>query len=161
MIWIALRIFLALQTPPPESNSSDFLVDEVRQMAPRLDVATAKLHLEAAQMVGEPELFLAIAYIETRFDPTRVSEVRGRRFCGVAQTSAGSDRFTCLVMRDLVVGYAASAIMLRRWLRVTHGDLAAALRGYGCGFRGIESGCRRYDERVLSIRRRLRSASFL
>jgi hypothetical protein len=163
MIWIALRIFLALQPSSPELNSHEILVENVHQLAPHLDGAEAKLHLEAALTAAgpgvEPELLLAMAYVETRFTPTAISSVRGKRFCGPLQTNAHGDRFDCLVMSDLVVGYAVGAIELRKWLKVTRGDLAAALRGYGCGFYGVENECRRYDVRVLAIRARLASPS--
>lgn len=124
-------------------------------MAPYLDVATAKLHLEAAARVGEPELLLAMAYVESRYVPSTVSEVRRERFCGPLQVAAEHDPLACLAMRDLVTGYAAGAWKLGQWLHAAHGDLHDALNGYGCGYYGIEHGCRNYAERVLAIRARL------
>jgi hypothetical protein len=170
MTWLALWLYLALQVDSSESNSSPILVDGVRQLAPKLDEATAKLHVEAASAATrtgvEPSLLLAVAFVESHYDPSYTSRVEatgrvigrspswrpvgtGRRFCGVMQTQAGNDWLTCLAMRSLAVGYIAGAIELRWWLRYTRGDVVLALRGHGCGFAGLENGCHGYAERVL------------
>jgi len=175
MIGLAIRIFLALQTTSTESNSSEaILVEKTRKLAPTLDVATAKLHVEsaiaAAKSQGlQPELLLAVAYVESRFDPTATSRVEidrrktgrwaseqpagtGPRFCGIMQTQAGSSWATCLVMRDLDIGYLVGARELKSWLRYCHGDVACTISGHGGGFAGVKKSPTRYASRVLRVR---------
>lgn len=138
----------------------------------------AALHAAAAQIAAsetklEPELLLAVAWVESRFDSSATSRVerggrrtgswpssaragRGPRFCGVMQTIAGDDWAACLAQRPLLVGYRTGAAELRAWLRLSRGDLRAALNGHGCGVAGMTAGCRGYADRVLAIARRLR-----
>jgi hypothetical protein len=176
MIWLALWLALALQADPPESKIDPILVENVRREARGIDVATAELQVAAATQSADraikPEVLLAMGWIESRYEPGATSYVEhgqrrthvwssltplgdGPRFCGVAQTAAGDDWLACLVMRDPRVGYARAVVELHRWLRVTRGDLAAALRGYGCGFAGLTNGCHAYDLRVLGLAARL------
>jgi hypothetical protein len=149
---------------------------------PALDVTDAYAHVEAAQAAAtahvSPELLLAIAYVESRYDPTATSRVEGthRRtgrypstvapahlavgaslYCGVLQTYAGSWD-DCLALRALPAAYAAGAAELEQWLRDkrVRGDIALALAGHGCGNRGVTTGkCNAYPDRVLWIARRL------
>lgn len=159
MITLALCLYLAIQNGLFESNCTDELVDDVRQMAPHLDEATAKLHAEAALIASlagsEPELLLAMVYVESRFEPKAVSHpARGKRFCGVLQVYAPTET-ACKAMQPLAAGYIAGALALRSWLRLARGDLHDALNGYGCGMYGLKNGCRRYAERVLALRARM------
>ena len=147
---------------------------------PHLDDAFA--HAEAATQAStervRPELLLAIAFVESRFDRFAVSRVEGRRrrvghypstdpprrlrksaslYCGPLQTFAGSWT-DCLAERDLRVAYAQGAQEIERWLadKRVHGDLARALAGYGCGNRGVRTGkCNGYQHRVLAYARRI------
>ena len=176
MTWLALWLALALQPDPPELKVSPILVENVRREAHSIDVATAELQVHAATRAADrdikPEILLAMGWIESRYEPAATSRIEhgvrhtgavaglapvgaGPRFCGVVQTTAGHDWLACLAMRNVRVGYAIAVTELHRWLRVTHGDLAAALRGYGCGFAGLDNGCHAYDLRVLGLARRL------
>lgn len=134
-----------------------------------LPPAVAREHVAAARLAAgggiEVELLLAVADVESRYQADSVSRVeagrrvtgrwrssapagRGPRFCGSLQAQAGSSWRRCLELRDLRIGYRAAADEIRDWLRWT-GDVAAALRGHGCGWRGVRGTCRGYDRRVL------------
>lgn len=134
------------------------LAAQLHAYAPHVDAPHALAHAAAAELAATPktpaELLLAVAYIESRYDPTATSTVRGRRFCGVMQTTAGSDLATCLEQRALIVGYRTGATMLRQWQRAAGPDLQRALNGYGCGFAGFDNGCHNYGARVLAVARR-------
>ena len=162
---------------------------ETLELALRLQIAvptiephTAYEHAAAAIATTtprlSPDLLLAIAYVESRYDPTSVSRVeRGQRrtgryrsmrppraldphtslFCGPLQAYARSWR-QCLAFREPVVGYAAAVAELERWLddRRIRGDIARALAGHGCGNHGVTTGkCNRYPARVLRVHRKL------
>jgi hypothetical protein len=150
-----------------------------------VDPIDAALHVRAAMAAStdnvKPEVLLAIAYVESRYDPLALSRIEGNRrvlghyasdepprrlnkkgslYCGPLQTYAKSwDE--CLSQRNnLDVAYAASARELERWLkdRRVRGDLTRALYGYGCGNYGVLTGkCNRYPARVLWQARRLSS----
>lgn len=133
--------------------------------------------IEAATPHVRPELLLAIAFVESRYDVTSISRVErgvrkggrypsrrpprdldrtGSLFCGPLQTFARSWD-ACLQMRDLRVAYTAGAQELELWLRDrrVHGDIKRALAGHGCGNHGVTTGrCNRYPERVLGFQRR-------
>jgi hypothetical protein len=152
---------------------------------PEVSIETAYEHASAACEAAEardlqPELLLAVAYVESRFNPTAVSRVVGGRrqlgaypslqapagldvraglFCGPLQTYAKSWE-QCTNLRSLDEGYAAGAFELTRWLRDkrVRGNISRALAGHGCGYFGVESGrCNNYPARVLSIVRRIRA----
>jgi hypothetical protein len=136
----------------------------------------ALAHVHAASVAATDEIsaevLLAVAYVESRFDPYWVSRVEGRKriygryraatapkrldktkslYCGVLQTRARSWD-ACVSQRDLVVAYRAAAAELTSWLRDkrVRGDLSRALAGYGCGNHGVRTGkCNRYQGRVL------------
>ena len=123
-----------------------------------------------------PELLLAIAFVESRFDPTATSRVEGahRRtgsypstmppanlatrasmYCGPLQTFASSWS-ECLSLRALPAAYAAGAAELETWLsdKRVRGDVTRALAGHGCGNFGVTTGkCNAYPTRVLWIER--------
>jgi hypothetical protein len=149
---------------------------------PTLDLVDAYAHAEAATEAAtahvEPELLLAIAFVESRFDPTATSRVEaGKRktghyastlappqldrgtslYCGPLQTFAGSWA-DCVALRRLPAAYGAGAGELEQWLRDkrVRGDLVLALAGHGCGNRGVTTGkCNHYPDRVLWIARTL------
>jgi hypothetical protein len=136
----------------------------------------ALAHVHAASIAAtdevSAELLLAVAYVESRFDPYWVSRVEGRKriygryhaatapkrldktksiYCGVLQTRATSWD-ACVSQRDLVVAYRAAAAELTSWLhdKRVRGDLSRALAGYGCGNYGVRTGkCNRYQGRVM------------
>ncbi len=144
--------------------------------------ALAHVHAASAVATDEvsAELLLAVAYVESRFDPHWVSRVEGRKriysryrrttpparlnkhqslYCGVLQTRASSWD-ACVAQRELVVAYRAAAAELTSWLhdRRVRGDVSRALAGYGCGNHGIRTGkCNRYQGRVLWRATQLRS----
>lgn len=150
---------------------------------PSLDLVDAFAHAEAASRAAtthvDAELLLAIAFVESRFDPTATSRVEaGKRrtghypstsapanldrraslYCGPLQTFAGSWT-DCVALRDLPSAYAAGASELQQWLRDkrVRGDLTLALAGHGCGNAGVTTGkCNNYPGRVLWIARTLR-----
>jgi hypothetical protein len=103
----------------------------------RLTVETAVQNIAAARFAGaltdiDPDLLLAIAHHESRFEPTVVGPlVRGKRACGVMQQVPIKGR--CpepSLLRDYVEG----AKHLATWLRAQHGDLDRALIGYAGGY---------------------------
>lgn len=117
------------------------------------------------------ELLLAVAAVESNYDPTWVSRVEdgarkigrwrsdlpvgeGPRCCGVMQTRAGRRWKTCLAQRGVTLGYQTGATELASWLDRT-GDVRKALAGYGCGNAGLASGCGTYPARVLARARRM------
>ena len=148
---------------------------------PALDVGDAYAHacaaIEASSPGVEPELLLAIAYIESRFDSTATSRVEGTQrktghyagfappdrlnphaslYCGPLQTFASTWQ-ECLSQRDLSTAYAAAVSELETWLRDrrVHGDVTRALAGHGCGNYGVTTGkCNEYPSRVLGIEHR-------
>ena len=172
MLWLALSLAALLQ-----GSVDHNLVENLRQLAPNLDEAKAEEHIQAARAAAttevDTELLLAIAYVESHYDPLMTSRVEdgnrktgawrsvspagtGNRFCGVLQTQAGVSWKACLAQRSLLAGYSTGATELRWWLRYTRGDLSTALSGYGCGLYGVRTGkCNNYAERVLARRRRL------
>jgi len=149
---------------------------------PALDPATAFAHAVAAHEARsdaiEPELLLAMAYIESRYDPTSLSRVEGEKrrtgpwraevppramnrrssmFCGPLQTHARTWK-QCLEQRQLAVAYPKAVSELEDWLRDrrVRGRLTKALAGYGCGNHGVNTGkCNRYPERVLRMKRKI------
>ena len=124
------------------------------------------------------ELLLAVAFVESRYDPTATSRMEGasRRtghypslapphdldvhaslYCGPLQTFAGSWH-DCLALRDLDRAYAAGVSELETWLedRRVRGNVVRALAGHGCGNFGVTTGhCNAYPQRVLWVRDRL------
>lgn len=111
----------------------------------RLTVKTAAQHVAAARFAGavtsiDPDLLLAIAHHESRYEPTVIGPlVRGKRACGVLQHVPTAKR--CpepSILRDYVNG----ARHLATWIRAQRGDLKRALVGYAGGYALLEL-CRR------------------
>jgi hypothetical protein len=137
----------------------------------------ASAAVDASTTRVEPELLLAIAFVESRFDVTATSRVEGHKrhtghypsttppanlnakqsmYCGPLQTFAGSWS-DCMALRDPHVAYAAAADELETWLRDkrVRGDLTRALAGHGCGNYGVTTGkCNLYPQRVFWHQRR-------
>ncbi|MDB4958649.1 MAG: hypothetical protein JWO36_6218 [Myxococcales bacterium] len=148
---------------------------------PTLDVMDAYAHasaaIEASTGSVEPELLLAIAFVESRFDPTATSRVEGGKrktghyagtappesldtraslYCGPLQTFA-STWTECLRLRQLSSAYSAGVSEIETWLRDrrVHGSVTKALAGHGCGNYGVLTGrCNEYPSRVLRIEHR-------
>lgn len=140
----------------------------------------ASAAVDASTPRVQPELLLAIAFVESRFDVTATSRVEGHKrrtghyasttppadldarmslYCGPLQTFAGSWS-ECMAMRDPHVAYAAGADELEHWLRDkrVRGDITRALAGHGCGNHGVNTGkCNLYPQRVLWQERRFAS----
>ncbi len=158
------------------------LAMRLHSAVPSLELADAFAHAEAASRAAtahvDAELLLAIAFVESRFDPTATSRVEGGKrrtghypstaapahldahaslYCGPLQTFAGSWA-ECVALRDLRTAYAAGADELEHWLRDkrVRGELTLALAGHGCGNHGVATGkCNSYPGRVLWIARTL------
>jgi hypothetical protein len=149
---------------------------------PQLDPAETYAHARAASSAAtteiSAELLLAMAYVESRFDPLGVSRIEGKKrrlgrypstqpparwrkgtslYCGPLQTFAATWE-DCMKQRNLDVAYATAVQEISRWLRDrrVRGDMTRALAGYGCGNRGVRTGkCNRYQGRVLWQAKRL------
>ena len=155
---LALRLVVAMPSMSP--------IDAYAHAAAANAEATARV---------SPELLLAVAYVESRYDPTATSRVehgvrrtgaypseqppagldaRVEMYCGPLQTAARSWA-ACMSMRGLDTAYAAGTSELEQWLRDrrVHGDVALALAGHGCGNAGVATGCNSYPARVLSLSR--------
>jgi hypothetical protein len=152
----------------------------LRLMLGGVDASTAFDHASAAVEAGDaevqPELLLAIARVESRFDPTATSRMHGAQrvtgsyrstslargmtgpfYCGPLQTYA-YDWASCLKQRDLVTGYKLGVSELKKWLKNPRvaGNTFRALLGHACGNHGLVEGrCRGYPNRVLSYAEKL------
>lgn len=117
--------------------------------------------LIAILLSGSPiSLPLAQAFIESNGDATTVSRARGGLYCGIWQTEPAAkiraDREReCRAMRNPFVGFAAYRREMAYWMKYAKGDLAAALRCYGCGNIGLHRSCNGYDVRALKLAHRI------
>lgn len=103
----------------------------------RLTVETAALHVASARFAEiltdiDPDLLLAIAHHESRYQPAVVGPlVRGKRACGVLQHVPTTKKCPApSILRDYVNG----AKHLAGWIRAQRGDLKRALIGYAGGY---------------------------
>jgi hypothetical protein len=152
----------------------------LRLMLGGVDASTAYRHASAAVEVGDatvqPELLLAIARVESRYDPTATSRLQnGKRitgsyrstklgrgmtgpfYCGPLQTYA-YDWASCLAQRDLATGYRTGKAELDKWLKnpKVAGNIFRALLGHACGNHGLVEGrCNGYPNRVLWLAEKL------
>lgn len=97
------------------------------------------LHARAAASAQvPPELLLAIAYKESRYDP------RAKPQCGVTQIAATKDRARCaLLRRNTQAAYDAAEEHLQVWLGYSfcrRQGMPCALTGYGKGTTAARSG---------------------
>lgn len=145
---------------------------------------SADAHVAAASAAAEKlnvkedatEILLALAWVESRFDPTATSRaVDGKRitgswpyrtqagqgpwFCGVLQTRAFYSWKTCLEMRDLKRGYEEGVAELNYWLKKTNGNILQALNGHNCGNLGPTTACggKGYGAFVLKLAKKLKA----
>ncbi|HUS33265.1 MAG TPA: hypothetical protein VMZ53_32405 [Kofleriaceae bacterium] len=151
-----------------------------------VDPLEAVMHVQAAIEAStdqiSPEVLLAIAYVESRYEPLALSRIEGKKrklgmylpdeppknwkqgtslHCGPLQTYALTWDECLGMRRSLHTAYAAGAKQLSTWLRDrrVRGDLTRALAGYGCGNHGVKTGkCNRYPGRVLWQARRIASS---
>ena len=130
-----LAALLAFLTSLADVPAAEALMSTAKDT--RLTVETAAQHVAAARFAGvltniDPDLLLAIAHHESRFEPTVVGPlVRGKRACGVMQQVPIRGR--CpepSILRDYVEG----AKHLAGWLRAQRGNLDRALVGYAGGY---------------------------
>jgi hypothetical protein len=152
---------------------------------PTIKIPDAYEHAAAAVAAATPrvtpELLLAVAFVESRYDTTTLSRVQSNRrrtgrfpsrrpprdldrkaslFCGPLQTHARSWQ-ECLAHREHAVAYAVGVTELEAWLRDrrVRGNVARALAGHGCGNHGVTTGrCNAYPARVLRVERKLLAA---
>lgn len=113
-------------------------------------------HVRAAQdAAGEDlpvELLLAIAWWESGYQQHPITH-----HCGVMMVAPQYVSATCSEMRELAVGYAMGAEVLRRWRRLSGGAWREAIRGYRCGGEGLRTDCPQepgYDDKVLATAER-------
>jgi hypothetical protein len=137
-----------------DATAAEALVSTAKDT--RLTVETAAVHVAAARFADaiadvDPDLLLAIAHHETRFEPTVVGPlVRGKRACGVMQhvpVTGGCPEPS--ILRDYVDG----ALHLAQWLRAQRGDVDRALIGYAGGYALLELCDRGEAPRACSIAR--------
>ncbi len=107
----------------------------------KLTVTVAAQHVAAARFAAilteiDPDLILAIAHYESRYEPTVVGPlVRGKRACGVLQHVPITPKCPKpSILRDYVNG----AKHLAGWIRAQRGDLKRALIGYAGGYLLLE-----------------------
>lgn len=159
------------------------LAEGAQARAPQyLTREVAVAHALAAKIAETPavsaELLLAMAYVESRYEPKSTSrvrdgerrtgvpkwesppkEVKGPYFCGVTQATAGFSWKRCLELRDIHTAYRATAEEITKWLSYCRNDITCALTGYGGGFPAIKAGTSTYPARVLSRARAIRKAA--
>jgi hypothetical protein len=142
-------------------------------------VTAAEVHATSAFPV---ELLLALADVESDFDPTATSRLTGSTWDRDQQRWVGGVRVTgrwrttkrpprtagnyfcgvvqataatwqhCLALRDPAVAMQTTVASLIAWKRRS-GGVRRALQGYGCGNAGLKGACKRYARRVLARRR--------
>lgn len=100
------------------------------------------------------EVLLAVAWHETRFDPT----LRNARVCGPMQTK-WTTRDDCALWSSPDAGYAEGARVLAYWRTRSGGDLTRALDAYACGNVGLYAGCRGFGRGILAVATRLSQAA--
>jgi len=123
--------FLVWLTPPHDVAAL--------QRTASLSSEAAAENLAAARLAGaayklDPDLLLAIAWRESRYQPGAIGPVvRGKRACGVMQPIMHKQ---CVAPR-LLDGYLEGARHLREWIRATRSQ-RDALVGYAGGYAMIE-----------------------
>jgi hypothetical protein len=117
-----------------------------RTTARHLDASSAAEQLAAARLAGsahgiDPDLLLAIAWRESRYDADAVAhEKSGRVSCGVMMVTEPKGVKVC-PHRTALEGYLDGAEHLRGWVNATR-NMQSALLGYAGGYRLIEA-CKR------------------
>jgi hypothetical protein len=139
--------------------------DRVIALLAALALLAPTAHVEAAQRAARSNrvdagVLLAIAHHETAgtFRAHSVNLTRGKLSCGVMQVRVGDVNdpialLKCAALMSPAIAYQVGAMKLAAWMVEAHGDLAAALRGYGCGHeRGTSrpaDSCRGFDAYVM------------
>lgn len=172
-------------------TAAAILATALRLFAPDyLDEATAASHVSAASSAalatGIPAtLLLAIAYVESRYDPRTVSRMECRDgackratgvwsqdtrppasrptyYCGVTQVGGDVSWERCVELRDLALAYATGAEHLVEWMdsppcrRLAYDErLVCGLRGYNGGWAAIKSKATVYPRMVLGAQRNI------
>ena len=138
-----IAALFTLLTALVDRPAAKALVDTAKDT--RLTVETATQHVAAARFAAaltgtDPDLLLAIAHHESRYEPTVIGPlVRGKRACGVLQHVPIANQCPApSILRDYVDG----ARHLATWIRVQRGDLKRALVGYAGGY-ALLALCRR------------------
>lgn len=127
-----------------------------------LGLTVPAAHRDAAQLAAvvhaqDPDLLLALAYVESRWTADVVS--KSGRHCGALQSRA-RDKRHCQELRSSVrESYRAGAMMLAAWLIASKGSQHQALASYACGHNYRYPRCQRYATRVLAVRDAIRKAS--
>jgi Transglycosylase SLT domain len=123
------------------TSTSD--AEALRRTAPTyLDVNTARVHLAAARVAGEaykvdPDLLLAIAWRESRYDVNAVTRERSTKLsCGLMMITMPKGQ-PC-PRASVIGGYLAGAAHLREWMKITK-STRDALLGYAGGFPMIKA----------------------
>jgi hypothetical protein len=164
-----------------ETSTSDPLALALMDIQPQLDEEEARAHVAMARaaLEGTPfhvERVLAIAFVESSFDPRTVSRlecsdgecqrklgvllrwkpsIRGPYFCGVMQVMARHSRARCDELReDVPSNYVAGVGILHAWYnhplcrKHRRGRMYCALLGYGGGKPLILRGEHRYPGKI-------------
>ena len=126
---------------------------ETREPPPPSVAYVHALHAEAAATPDvPPELLLAIAYRESRYQPL------ARPQCGVTQIAARRQPRRCRrLIEDNQYAYHQAVTHLGDWLRFCRGrGIACALTGYGAGVRAARGKPSGYALRTLALARQIR-----
>jgi hypothetical protein len=147
MLEILLRLVVMFQDPRD--------VEALRRTAPSdLSEETAGTNLAAARIAGalyniQPEIILAVAWHESRYQPAVVGPlVRGKRACGVLQHVPIT---TKCPEPSLLRDYVNGTQHLAEWIHAQRGDIKRALIGYAGGYALLELCDRGEAPRACSI----------
>jgi len=144
-----LLAFLSLLVPSTDAEA-------LLRVAPRTKISTehARLHIAAARIAGyvtdvDPDLILATAYHESRFDQTVRGPIleNGKRACGVMQHVPMKICPEPSLLRD----YLAGAKHLKWWIDSQRGDVERGLAGYAGGYPSLERYNKNEDSRVRKV----------
>ena len=130
-----LAAFLTLVTSLGDAPSAEALMSTAKDT--RLTLETAAQHVAAARFAAvltgtDPDLLLAIAHHESRYEPGVVGPlVRGKHACGVMQHVPVTGPCPTI---ELPLDYLEGARHLAEWIRVQKGDVTRALVGYAGGY---------------------------
>jgi hypothetical protein len=157
------------------------------------DTTDAQTHVAAAIAAStatgiDPDVLLAIAYVESRYNPKSVSRVechdgvcarktgvwekdtkppgaKPTYYCGVTQVGGNITWAKCVELRDIDEAYLTGAIHLDSWMnskpcRKLTGEarLTCGLRGYNGGWASIEKRAQVYPGMVYGAREKIREA---
>ncbi|HSX22152.1 MAG TPA: lytic transglycosylase domain-containing protein [Gaiellaceae bacterium] len=130
-----LAAFFAFVTSLADTRSAEALLSTAKDT--HLTAETAAQHVAAARFAAvltgtDPDLLLAIAHHESRYEPNVVGPpVRGKHACGVMQQVPVTG--PCPTV-ELPLDYLEGARHLAEWIRAQKGDVTRALVGYAGGY---------------------------